>query len=130
MPSLNKVQIIGRLGKDPESRTLPSGKNVASFSVAVDRRWKNGNGEAREATEWFSVEAWGQLGEICRQYLSKGRLVYVEGRLQTDRWQDDAGDPHSRTKVVALMMQILDRKPEDPEAVSSPAPAAEAEIPF
>ena len=120
MPALNRVQLIGNLGKDPELRTLPSGRKVCSFTMAVDRRWKNGNGEQREATEWINVESWGRLGEICHEYLAKGKLVYVEGRMQTDRWQDDKGDPHSRTKVVGAVMQILDRKPEEPEQATAP----------
>ena len=119
MPALNRVQLIGRLGKDPETRALPSGKKVCAFSLAVDSRWKNGNGEIKEATEWFPIETWGRLGEVCNQYLSKGRLVYVEGRVQTDHWQDDKGDPHSRTKVVGALMQILDRKPEEPEVAAT-----------
>jgi single-strand DNA-binding protein len=126
MPSLNKAQIIGNLGKDPETRVLPSGRKVTTFSVAVNRRWKNGGGEEHEATEWFTVEAWGRIGEICQEYLSKGRLVFIEGRIQTDRWQDDKGDPHSRTKVVAGVMQILDRKEGEPETASVTA----EEIPF
>jgi single-strand DNA-binding protein len=125
MPALNRIQLIGRLGKDPESRLLPSGRRVCTFSLAVDRRWKNGNGEAKEATDWFNVESWGRLGEVCHQYLAKGRLVYVEGRVQTDRWQDDKGDPHSRTKVVGGVMQILDRKPEEPEVTAAPEEEAE-----
>jgi single-strand DNA-binding protein len=126
MPSLNRIQLIGRLGKDPESKLLPSGKKVCSFSLAVDRRWKNGDGEVKEATEWFYVETWGRLGEICHEYLAKGRLAYLEGRVQTDRWQDEKGDPHSRTKVVGLMMQILDRKPDEPEVTAEPEEEAAA----
>jgi single-strand DNA-binding protein len=125
MPALNRIQLIGNLGKDPELRQLPSGKKVCSFSMAVSHRWKNGDGEAKEATDWFNVETWGRLGEICNQYLSKGKLVYMEGRVQTDRWQDDKGDPHSRTKVVGAVMQILDRKPEEPEVASAPEEEAE-----
>ncbi len=125
MPALNRVQLIGRLGKEPETRALPSGRKVCSFSLAVDRRWKNGDGETREVTEWFTVETWGRIGEVCQEYLAKGRLIYLEGRVQTDHWQDDKGDPHSRTKVVGSMMQILDRKPEEPEEV--PAPEEETE---
>jgi single-strand DNA-binding protein len=115
MAALNRIQLIGYLGKDPETRVLPSGSKVCAFSVAVDRRWKNGGGETKEAVDWFLVEAWGRRGEICQEYLHKGRLVFVEGRMQNDRWQDENGDPHSRSKVVALQMQILDRKPEEPE---------------
>ena len=93
MPALNRIQLIGNLGKDPELRSLPSGTSVCSFSLAVNRRWKNGDGEARETTDWFNIETWGRLGEVCHQYLRKGKLVYVEGRMQTDRWQDDKGEP-------------------------------------
>jgi single-strand DNA-binding protein len=125
MPALNRIQLIGNLGKDPELRTLPSGKKVCSFSMAVSHRWKNGSGEPKEATDWFNVETWGRLGEICNQYLSKGKLVYMEGRVQTDHWQDDKGDPHSRTKVVGAVMQILDRKPEEPEVAAAPEEEAE-----
>ena len=117
MPALNRIQVIGYLGKDPETRELPSGRKVCAYSLAVDRRWKNGDGETKEATEWFTVEAWGRLGEISQQYLRKGRLAFIEGRMQTDRWQDDKGEPHSRAKVVATQMQILDHKIEEPEAV-------------
>ena len=85
MPALNRVQLIGYLGKDPETRFTSNGKNVCNFSVAVSRRWKSGDGEQKEATDWFNIEAWGRLGEICQKYLGKGRLVFLEGRLQTDR---------------------------------------------
>jgi single-strand DNA-binding protein len=115
MPGLNRVQLIGRLGKDPETRFTPKGSKVCTFSVAVDRRWKS-EGETKTATDWFNVEAWGKLGEICQQYLSKGRLVFIEGRLQTDRYETD-GEARYFTKVVASQMQMLDRKPEEPEVV-------------
>jgi single-strand DNA-binding protein len=119
MPALNRIQLIGNLGKDPELRSLPSGTSVCSFSLAVNRRWKNGDGESRETTDWFNIETWGRLGEVCHQYLRKGKLVYVEGRMQTDRWQDDKGEPRSRAKVVGQVMQILDRKPEEPDVASA-----------
>ena len=118
MPSLNKVQLIGRLGKDPEGRFTPTGKNVVHFSLAVSNRWKSAEGEAREATEWVNIEAWGRLGEICHQYLHKGSLVFLEGRLKTDKYDDKSGETKYYTKVVALSMQMLDRKPEE-EPVSS-----------
>lgn len=89
MPGLNRVQLIGNLGRDPEIRTTPKGNKVCTFSVAVGRRWKTSEGETKEATDWFNVEAWGGLGEICAQYLSKGRLVLIEGRLQTDRYEQE-----------------------------------------
>jgi len=115
MASLNKVQLIGYLGKDPETRLTSKGAGVCSFSVAVGRRWRGADGEQKEATEWFNVNAWGKLGEICQQYLNKGRLVYIEGRLQTDQYEVD-DKVHYSTKVVASEMQMLDRKPEESEA--------------
>jgi single-strand DNA-binding protein len=114
MVGLNKVQLIGRLGRDPESRHIPSGATVCSFSVAVNRMWRGSDGEQKEATDWFNVEAWGKLGEICQSYLTKGRLVYLEGRLQTDRWESEDKVKYL-TKVVISEMQMLDRKPEEPE---------------
>ncbi len=113
MPSLNKVQLIGRLGRDPEGRFTPNGKKVAHFSLAVSQRWKTKEGEAKESTEWVNVEAWGRLGEVCEQYLHKGRLIYLEGRLKTDRYDDKGSELKYSTKIVAQTMQMLDRKPED-----------------
>jgi len=113
MPALNRVQLIGRLGKDPESRFTPTGKKVAHFSLAVSNRWKSAEGEAKESTEWVNIEAWGRLGEICQQYLHKGSLVFLEGRLQTDKFDDKSGETKYYTKVVALSMQMLNRKPEE-----------------
>jgi single-strand DNA-binding protein len=124
MPSLNRVQLIGRLGKDPESRATPTGKKVAHFSLAVSQRWKSGEGESKENTEWVNVEAWGRLGEVCQQYLHKGSLVFLEGRLKTDKYEDKSGETKYYTKVVALSMQMLDRKPEEePVATVEEAPA-------
>ncbi|GAB4454921.1 MAG: single-stranded DNA-binding protein [Anaerolineales bacterium] len=111
MPALNRVQLIGYLGKDPESKYTPTGRKVAHFSVAVTQRWKSG-GETKEYTEWVNVEAWGRLGEICQEYLKKGSLVYIEGRLKTDKYEDK-GETKYYTKVVALAMQMLDRKPSE-----------------
>jgi single-strand DNA-binding protein len=112
MPSLNRVQLIGRLGKDPESRTIPTGKKVTHFSLAVSQHWKSAEGENKESTEWVNVESWGRLGEICQQYLHKGSLIFLEGRLKTDKFEEK-GETKYFTKVVALSMQMLDRKPED-----------------
>jgi single-strand DNA-binding protein len=111
MPNLNRVQIIGRLGKDPETRTTKNGAAVVSFSVAVDRMWKSRDGEARKETDWFNVEAWGKLGQICQKFLGKGRLVFIEGRLLTTRWENE-GETRYFTKVVANTMQMLDRPKE------------------
>lgn len=127
MPSLNRVQLIGYLGKDPESRFVPTGQQVTSFSVAVSRKWKSGSGEQREETDWFNVQAWGKLGEICKKYLSKGRLVFIEGRLQTDRYEHE-GETRYFTKVIATQMQMLDRKHDDvTEGDEPPAVAEEME---
>jgi len=114
MPALNRVQLIGRLGRDPETRFIPTGRKVCTFSLAVDRRWKSKEGETRAATDWFNVEAWERLGEICQNYLNKGRLVYIEGRLQTDRYEQE-GETRYFTKVIARHMQMLDRRPEEEE---------------
>ena len=118
MPALNRVQLIGRLGKDPESHFTPTGKKVAQFSLAVSNRRKSAEGEAREYTEWVNIEAWERLGEVCQQYLHKGSLVYLEGRLKTDTVDDTSGGTKYYTKVVAMSMQMLDRKPEE-EPVST-----------
>jgi single-strand DNA-binding protein len=112
MASLNRVQLIGRLGKDPESRFTPTGKKVVNFSLAVSNRWKSAEGEMKENTEWVNIEAWGRLGEVCQQYLHKGSLVYLEGRLKTDKYEDK-GETKYFTKVVALLMQMLDKKAEE-----------------
>lgn len=126
MPALNRVQLIGYLGKDPESKYTPTGKKVAHFSIAVTQRWKTG-GETKEYTEWVNIEAWGRLGEICQQYLKKGSLVYLEGRLKTDKYEDKDGDTRYYTKVVALAMQMLDRKPSEEPMMTVEEEAADYE---
>jgi len=104
---LNKVMIIGYLGREPELRYTPSGRPVASFSVATSRTWTSSEGERREETEWFNVVAWGNLAEICKSHLTKGQQVYVEGRLQTRGWEDENGTKHYRTELVANEMILL-----------------------
>ena len=104
---LNKVMIIGNIGRDPEMRYTPSGKPVTSFSLASSRSWTAPGGERREETEWFNVVTWGNLAEICNQKLFKSQQVYIEGRLQTRSWEDDRGQRHFRTEVVANEMIIL-----------------------
>jgi single-strand DNA-binding protein len=129
---LNKVMIIGHLGRDPELRYVPSGRPVASFSVATTRGWTNANGERREETEWFNVVAWGHLAEICKQYLRKGEQVYIEGRLQTRGWEDREGKKHFRTELVAQEMIMLGG-PQPSEAEDVPEyeeEAPEDEYPF
>ncbi len=110
MRGLNKVQIIGNLGRDPEMRYTPNGKPVTSFTVAVSRSWVKPEGERTEKTEWFNVVAWDRLAEICGQHLAKGSLVYVEGRLETRSWEAENGQKHFRTEIVANEMIILERR--------------------
>lgn len=105
---LNKVMIIGRLGRDPEMRYTPNGRAVTTFSVATSRTWTTSDGERHEETEWFNVVAWGNLAEVCNQHLAKGRQVYMEGRLQTRSWEDSEGKRHFRTEIVAREMVLLD----------------------
>src|SRR5512133_847730 len=106
MPALNRVQLIGRLGKDPESKFTPTGKKVAHFSVAVSNHWKNSEGQRMEYTEWVNVEAWGRLGEVCQEYLKKGSLVYIEGRLKTDKYEDK-GENRYFTKNLTQLLPFL-----------------------
>lgn len=104
---LNKVQIIGRLGRDPEMRYTPDGKAVTNFSVATGGKWTDRNGTERDDTEWFRVEAWERLGETCNQYLSKGAQVYIEGRLRTRKYTDKDGQERTAVEVVANNMVLL-----------------------
>lgn len=112
MPNLNKVQLIGRLGKEPETRFTTSGKKVCTFSLAINERWRSPEGELKESVEWVNLEAWGRVGETCQEYLSKGSLIYAEGRLRTDRYEKDGG-PKYFTKVILAQMQILERRSGD-----------------
>jgi single-strand DNA-binding protein len=104
---LNKVMVIGHLGRDPEMRYTPSGRPVTTFTVAVSRTWNTADGERRSETEWFNIVAWGNLAEICKQYLHKGQQVYIEGRLQTRQWEDKEGQKHKNVEVVANEMMML-----------------------
>jgi single-strand DNA-binding protein len=127
---LNKVMIIGYLGRDPEMRYTPAGRPVTSFSIGTTRSWNSPEGERREETEWFQIVTYDKLAEICKQYLTKGRQVYIEGRLQTRRWDDQEGKRHERTEVVANEMIMLGDRPRTggeaaPAAGESPAEADE-----
>jgi len=128
MPTLNRVQLIGRLGKDPEGKFTPTGKKVVHFSMAISNRWKSKEGETKEYTEWVNIETWGRLGEVCQEYLKKGSLVYLEGRLKTDRYEDKEGDTKYFSKVVGLAMQMLDRKPNDEPVPTVEEEASEYEV--
>ena len=114
MASVNKVILVGRLGKDPEIRSTPSGTSVAKFSLATDDRYTDKAGEKQERTEWHNIVAWGKLAEICGQYLRKGKLVYIEGKIRTDSWEDkETKQKRYRTEIIADGMQMLDRKGDD-----------------
>ncbi len=105
---LNKVMLIGNVGREPEMRFTAAGKPFTSFSVAVSRRWMASNGQRREETEWFNVVAWGNLAEICERHVNKGQQIYVEGRLQTRKWENEQGFRQFRTDVVASEVTILE----------------------
>ena len=112
MASLNKVMLIGNLGKDPEVRFTASGQAVASFSLATSEKFKGKNGEWEERTEWHNITLWGKLAEISGEYLSKGKTIFVEGRLQTRKWQDKSGNDRYTTEIVGDKMQMLSPKGE------------------
>ncbi len=125
MASLNKVMIIGNLGKDPEMRFTANGSAVTTFSVAASRNFTGPDGERHEATEWFNIVAWNKLAETCSQFLQKGRRVYVEGRLQTRSWEKQDGSRGYMTEVVANTVLFLDRagggEPQPAEDFGAPA---------
>lgn len=128
---LNKVMIIGHLGRDPEMRYTPSGRPVTTFTVATSRTWNTSDGERHTETEWFNVVAWGNLAEICKQYLNKGQQVYVEGRLQTRYWEDKEGTRHSSTEIVANEMIMLSDRREGTQVAGEPEMEEEEdEFPF
>ncbi len=124
---LNKTQLIGRLGKDPETLATPGGSTLTRFSLATDTRWTDKDGRKQSRTEWHSVTAWGSLAEICATHLRKGRLVYVEGRLQTRQWEDAEGNRRQATGIVIHDLKMLE--PRQPVEAPLPDPSGE-EIPF
>ncbi len=110
---VNKVILIGNLGQDPEVRYMPNGDAVANFTMATSESWKDKNtGEQQERTEWHRIVAFKKLGEICGQYLKKGSKIYVEGKIQTRKWQDKEGQDRYTTEIVARDMHMLDSRPE------------------
>lgn len=127
---LNKVMIIGNLGRDPEMRYTPSGRPVTTFSVAASRSWNTSDGDRRVETEWFNVVAWSSLAEICKQYLSKGQQVYIEGRLQTRQWDDNDGNKHTSVEIVANEMIILGDRRDTNEGTSEEDGLIDDEFPF
>jgi single-strand DNA-binding protein len=107
MAGVNKAILIGFLGKDPEVRYTKSGTAVCSFSLATNESWKDKDGQKQDRTEWHRIVAWGKLGEICGEYLFKGKQVYIEGRIQTREWEDSDGNKRQTTEIVANNMTML-----------------------
>lgn len=126
MASVNKVILVGNLGKDPESRYLPDGGAVCSFSVATTDKWKDKSGETQERTEWHRISTFSKLAEICGEYLKKGSQVYIEGRLQTRKWQDKDGNDRYTTEIVADRMQMLGSRAGGGESMAAREPRASA----
>ena len=110
MLTLNKVMIIGNVGADPEMRFTPNGNPVTSFRVATNRAYTTPNGERKQETEWFTVVAWNRLAENCNQFLTKGRLVYAEGRFHTRSWEGQDGQKRTRTELIANRVLFLDKQ--------------------
>ena len=129
MSGINKAILVGRLGSDPEVRYTPSGVAVANFNIATSEEWKDKDtGEKKERTEWHRIVAWSKLGEICGEYLSKGRQVYVEGRIQTRSWEDRDGNKRYTTEIVASDVQFLGGRDAGPGArADGGAPASSFE---
>ena len=110
--SVNKVILVGRLGKDPELKYTPSGAPVAKFSLATDESFKDKTGEKQEHTEWHNIVAWNKLAEICGEYLTKGKLVYIEGSIRSRQWQDQSGNKRTSYEIIANQMQMLGSRAE------------------
>ncbi len=120
MHDLNRVQLIGHLGQDPETKYTATGTARTTFSVATSQRWKDADGQVQEATEWSRCVAWGALAEVCAQYVTKGSHVYVSGRLHTLRWQEaETGERHARVEIVLADLMLLDRRRSE---VAKPSP--------
>jgi single-strand DNA-binding protein len=126
MASLNKVMLIGNLGRDPEVRFTPDGSPVASFSIATSEAWTDKNGTRQERTEWHNIVAWNKLADLAKRYLTKGRPVYVEGRIRTREWDDRDGNKRRTTEIVATQMVLLGSRPPGAESSASPQPVQRA----
>ena len=125
MASVNKVILIGNLGKDPEIRTTPQGTSLARFSLATTSTWKDASGAKQERTEWHDIVAWEKLAQICGEYLHKGKMVYVEGSLQTRSWEDQNGQKRYKTEVKASNVVMLSRREDGARSNASAGPARE-----
>jgi len=136
---VNKVILIGRLGKDPEVRYTPDGTMITNFNLATDEQWKDKNGEKVQKTEWHRIVTFGKLAEICGNYLVKGKLIFIEGRIQTRSWEDKDGVKRFTTEIIAANMQMLDTRgqtkgevsaPDSVNANSGPGNTPEDDVPF
>jgi len=128
--TVNKVILVGRLGKDPELKYTPSGAPVAKFSLATDESFKDKTGEKQEHTEWHNIVAWNKLAEVCGEYLTKGKLVYIEGTIRSRQWQDQSGNKRTSYEIIANYMQMLGSKAESERGgMSRPAPVPDRPAP-
>ena len=123
--SVNKVILVGRLGRDPEVKYTPSGAAVAKFSVATDEVFKDRSGEQQKRTEWHNIVAWNKLAEICGQYLTKGKQVYIEGSIRSRQWEDQAGNKRTSYEIIASRMQMLGSRADNERAAAAPSPGVE-----
>ncbi|MDM7995948.1 MAG: single-stranded DNA-binding protein [Acidobacteriota bacterium] len=135
MSSLNKIMLIGHLGRDPEVRYTPDGAPVATFSLATSENWTDKNGSRQEHTEWHTIVAWNKLADLCKRYLSKGRQVYIEGRIRSREWTDKDGNKRRTTEVIASQMVLLGSRSQGADAGVQPMEpmgrtAAEPDSPF
>ncbi len=136
MSGVNRVILIGRLGRDPELKFTPAGKAVTNFTMATSENWKDDSGEKQERTEWHRIVIWGKLAEVAAKYLTKGAQVYIEGKLQTREWTDKDGQKKYTTEIIANNMTMLDGKgeggnnPEKPESSGGLSPDDLDSIPF
>lgn len=137
--TVNKAILIGRLGADPEIRYTPSGRAVTSFRMATNEVWKDKDGQQQDRTEWHNIVLWDKLAEISAEFLKKGSHVYVEGRLQTRTWEGQDGVQRRTTEIVAMRMQMLDKKgaerdesfvPEEPSVEEGPSLGGDDDLPF
>jgi single-strand DNA-binding protein len=127
MAGVNKAILIGNLGSDPELRHTPNGTPVANFNIATTEQWTSKTGERGERTEWHRIVCWSRLAEICNEYLTKGKQVYIEGRIQTRQWEDRDGNKRYTTEIIAQTMQMLGRPGDRPQAPSGDGPTYESE---
>jgi single-strand DNA-binding protein len=134
MVSVNRVILIGNLGRDPELRYTPSGQPVAKFPIATSEKWKDKDGQLQQRTDWHNIVAWGRQAEVCKEYLKKGSPIYIEGRIQSRSYDDKDGNRKYITEIVVNRIQMLGKKGEESPEVETPEPETEEtegdDIPF